>query len=201
MTEVSRGHSTFAVEKGRAEHEGGQALSSSREDRGKQNPLDKRTTEQTKEVKLPGTEQRAEVAPARDKEQASTELWEAIFGRENLLTALKRVERNGGAPGIDGMPVEELRPYLRENWLEIREKLDQQTYRPSPVRLKEIEKPDGGVRRLGIPTVMDRFLQQAITQALTPLLEPLFSEHSYGFRPGRSAHQAVKQAQAYVQAG
>ena len=176
-------------------------MSSSREDRGKQNTLDKGTTEQTKGVKLPGTEQRAEVAPARDKEQASTELWEQVFERENLLMALKRVERNGGAPGIDGMPVEELRPYLKENWLEIREKLDQQTYRPKPVRLKEIEKPDGGVRRLGIPTVMDRFLQQAITQALTPLFEPQFSEHSYGFRPGRSAHQAVKQAQAYVQAG
>jgi retron-type reverse transcriptase len=137
-----------------------------------------RTTEQTKEVKLPGAEQRAEVARARDKEQANTELWKKILGKENLLTALKRVERNGGAPGIDGMPVEELRPYLKENWLEIRETLDQQTYRPKPVRLKEIEKPDGGVRRLGIPTVMDRFLQQAITQVLTPLFEPMFSEHS-----------------------
>ena len=102
---------------------------------------------------------------------------------------------------MDGMSVEELRPYLKEKWLEIREQLDQQTYRPSPVRLKEIEKPDGGVRRLGIPTAMDRFIQQAVTQALTPLFEPLFSEHSYGFRPGRSAHQAVKQAQAYIQAG
>jgi len=152
-------------------------------------------------VKLPGAEQRAEVASARDKEQANTKLWEKILERENLLTALKRVERNGGAPGIDGMPVAELRPYLKEKWLEIREKLDQQTYRPNPVRLKEIEKPDGGVRRLGIPTVTDRFIQQAITQVLTPLFEPLFSEHSYGFRPGRSAHQAVKQAQACVQAG
>lgn len=186
---------------GRAEHEGGRKLSSSREDRRKQNALDKGTTEQTKEVKLPGAGQRAEVAPARDKEQASTGQWEKIYERENLLMALKRVERNGGAAGIDGMPVGELRPYLKENWLEIREKLDQQTYRPKPVRLKEIKKPDGGARRLGIPTVMDRFLQQAITQALTPLFEPQFSEHSYGFRPGRSAHQAVKQAQAYVQAG
>lgn len=176
-------------------------MSSSREDRRKQNALDKGTTEQTKEVKLPGAGQRAEVAPARDKEQASTGQWEKIYERENLLMALKRVERNGGAAGIDGMPVGELRPYLKENWLEIREKLDQQTYRPKPVRLKEIKKPDGGARRLGIPTVMDRFLQQAITQALTPLFEPQFSEHSYGFRPGRSAHQAVKQAQAYVQAG
>ena len=176
-------------------------MSSSREDQGKQNTLDKRTTGQTKEVKLAGAEQRAEVTPARDKEQASTEMWERIMERENLLTALKRVEQNGGAPGIDGMTVGELKPYLKEKWLEIREELNQQTYRPSPVRLKEIEKPDGGVRRLGIPTVMDRFLQQAITQALTPQFEGLFSEHSYGFRPGRSAHQAVKQAQAYVQAG
>ena len=177
-------------------------MSSSREDRGKQKTLEKQgPTGQTKEVKLPGVEQRAEVTAARDKEQASTELWEKILERENLVAAIKRVERNGGAPGIDGMPVEELRPYLKENWLEIREQLDQQTYRPNPVRLKEIEKPDGGVRRLGIPTVMDRFLQQAITQVLTPLFEPIFSKHSYGFRPGRSAHQAIRQAQAYVQAG
>jgi RNA-directed DNA polymerase len=120
-------------------------LSSSRADRRKQNTLDKRTTGQTKEVKLPGTEQRAEVTPARDKEQASTEVWERIMERENLLTALKRVEQNGGAPGIDGMTVGELKPYLKEKWLEIREELNQQTYRPNPVRLKEIEKPDGGV--------------------------------------------------------
>jgi group II intron reverse transcriptase/maturase len=176
-------------------------LSSSREGRRKQNTLEKGTTGQTKEVKLPGAGQRAEASPARDKEQASTELWERMWGRENLLTALKRVERNGGAAGIDGMPVEELRPYLKEKWLEIREALDQQNYRPSPVRQKKIEKPGGGDRRLGIPTVLDRFLQQAIAQALTPLFEPLFSEHSYGFRPGRSAHQAVKQGQEYVQAG
>jgi group II intron reverse transcriptase/maturase len=114
---------------------------------------------------------------------------------------MERVERNGGAAGIDGMPVEALRPYLREHWLEIRAALDQQTYRPSPVRRVEIPKPDGGVRQLGIPTVMDRFLQQAIAQALTPLFEPFFSNHSYGFRPGRSAHQAIQQAQEYVQAG
>ena len=118
-----------------------------------------------------------------------------------MLTALKRVEQNGGAPGMDGMPVEELRPYLREHWLEVREKLDQQTYKPNPVRRVEIPKPDGGVRLLGIPSVLDRFLQQAVAQALTPLFEPLFSPHSYGFRPGRSAHQAIQQAQAYVQAG
>jgi group II intron reverse transcriptase/maturase len=99
------------------------------------------------------------------------------------------------------MTVAELRPYLKEHWLEVREALDQQTYQPSPVRRVEIPKPGGGVRLLGIPTVMDRFLQQAMAQALTTLFEPLFSTQSYGFRPGRSAHQAVRQAQEYVQEG
>jgi group II intron reverse transcriptase/maturase len=118
-----------------------------------------------------------------------------------MVRALERVEHNGGAPGIDGMTVKELRPYLRAHWLEIRAQLDQETYRPSPVRRVEIPKPDGGVRLLGIPSVMDRFLQQAIAQVLTPLFEVRFSPHSYGFRPGRSAQDAVKQAQEYVQAG
>jgi RNA-directed DNA polymerase len=152
-------------------------------------------------VKLPLADQRAEPSPARDEGKASAELWEQVWERQNLLAALERVERNGGAPGIDGMRVEGLRPYLREHWLEIREALDQQRYQPSPVRRVEIPKPDGGVRLLGIPTVIDRFLQQAMAQALTPLFEPLFSNHSYGFRPGRSAHQAVQQAREYVQEG
>ncbi|MGB6378670.1 MAG: group II intron reverse transcriptase/maturase [Syntrophobacteria bacterium] len=128
-------------------------------------------------------------------------MWEWVWERQNLLTAIERVERNGGARGIDGMTVEELRPYLRERWLELREALDRETYKPSPVRRVEIPKPDGGVRQLGIPTVLDRFLQQAIAQALTPLFEPLFSASSYGFRPGRSAHQAIEQAQEYIRAG
>jgi group II intron reverse transcriptase/maturase len=148
-----------------------------------------------------GLDQRVEQFPAQDEGKASAELWERVWERQNLFAALERVERNGGAPGIDGMPVEGLRPYLREHWLEIREALDQQTYKPSPVRQVEIPKPDGGVRLLGIPTVLDRFLQQGVAQALTPLFEPLFSPASYGYRPGRSAHQAVKQAQEYVQAG
>jgi group II intron reverse transcriptase/maturase len=152
-------------------------------------------------VKLALADQRAEPSPARDEGKASAELWEQIWERGNLLTALERVERNGGAPGIDGMTVEELRPYLRERWLELREALDRETYKPSPVRRVEIPKPDGGVRQLGIPTVVDRFLQQAIAQALTPLFEPLFSPTSYGFRPGRSAHQAIKQAQEYIRKG
>jgi RNA-directed DNA polymerase len=152
-------------------------------------------------VKLPLADQRAEQSPAQDEGKASAELWEQVWERANLLTAQKRVEQNGGAPGIDGMTVEELRPYLREHWLEVREKLDQQTYKPNPVRRVEIPKPEGGMRQLGIPSVLDRFLQQAVAQALTPLFEPLFSHHSYGFRPGRSAHQAIQQAQVYVQAG
>ena len=152
-------------------------------------------------MKLPWADQRVEQSPARDEGKANAELWDRVWERQNLLAALERVERNGGAPGIDGKTVKELRPYLKEHWLEIREALDQQTYRPIPVRRVEIPKPDGGVRLLGIPTVMDRFLQQAIAQALTPLFEPLFSTQSYGFRPGRNAHQAVKQAREYVQAG
>jgi RNA-directed DNA polymerase len=118
-----------------------------------------------------------------------------------MWTAIERVERNGGAPGIDGMTVEELRPYLREHWLEIREALDRESYQPKPVRRVEIPKPDGGKRMIGIPTVVDRLLQQAIAQVLTPLFEERFSEYSYGFRPRRSAHDAVKQAQIYLQEG
>jgi RNA-directed DNA polymerase len=187
---------------GRAEHrERLSTLSSSRDEQERQNSLDKGTAGQRREVKLPLADQRAEQFPAHEEGKANAELWEQVWERANLLTALKRVEQNGGAPGVDGMPVEELRPYLREHWLEIREALDQQTYKPSPVRRVEIPKPDGGVRQLGIPTVLDRLLQQAIAQALTPLYEPLFSNHSYGFRPGRSAHQAIERAQEYVQEG
>jgi group II intron reverse transcriptase/maturase len=152
-------------------------------------------------VKLPLADPRAEPSPVRDEGKPDAELWSRVWERQNLVAALERVERNGGAPGIDGMTVKELRPYLKEHWLEVRGKLDQQTYQPSPVRRVEIPKPDGGARQLGIPTVMDRFLQQAIAQALTPLFEPLFSTHSYGFRPGRSAHDAVKQAQEYIREG
>jgi RNA-directed DNA polymerase len=152
-------------------------------------------------VKLPDADQRAEQSPAQGEGKSRAELWARVWENQNVVKALERVERNGGAPGIDGMTVEELRPYLREYWLELRAALDQQSYQPSPVRRVEIPKPDGGVRLLGIPNVLDRFLQQAIAQVLTPLFEPIFSPHSYGFRPGRSAHDAVKQAQEYVQAG
>jgi group II intron reverse transcriptase/maturase len=119
----------------------------------------------------------------------------------NLFRALKQVEGNGGAPGIDGMTVQEMRPYLKEHWIEIRAALDDGSYRPSPVRRVEIPKPDGGVRKLGIPTVIDRLIQQAIALVLTPTFEAMFSEWSYGFRPGRGAHDAVRAAQEYIREG
>jgi group II intron reverse transcriptase/maturase len=128
-------------------------------------------------------------------------VWEQVFERENLFAALKRVESNGGAPGIDGMTVQELRPWLKEHWLEVRAALDAGTYQPSLVRRVEIAKPGGGVRLLGIPTVLDRLIQQAIAQVMGPLFEPTFSPHSYGFRPGRRAHDAVKAAQGYIREG
>jgi RNA-directed DNA polymerase len=131
----------------------------------------------------------------------SATLWEQIFSRGNLFAALARVEANGGAPGVDGLTVEALRPYLKAHWLEIRAALDAERYRPQPVRRVEIPKPDGGVRLLGIPTVVDRLIQQAVAQVLTPLFDPQFSEHSYGFRPKRSAHQAIEAAQAYLEEG
>jgi RNA-directed DNA polymerase len=171
------------------------------DNRGRQPARNKGTHAPRGRVKPDQTEQRVEESTARDEGKSSAGLWEAIFERENMLTALKRVESNKGAPGIDGMTVEELKPYLKEHWIEIRTVLNDQTYRPSPVRRVEIPKPDGGVRLLGIPTVVDRLIQQAIAQQLTPLYEPLFSAYSYGFRPGRSAHDAVKQAQGYIQEG
>ena len=128
-------------------------------------------------------------------------LWEAVFSRDNLFRALQRVERNGGAPGVDGMTVAEMRPWLKTNWVAIRKQLDDGTYRPAPVRRVEIPKPDGGVRELGVPTVLDRLIQQSIAQALTPIFDPAFSEHSFGFRPGRNAHQAVREARGYVAEG
>jgi group II intron reverse transcriptase/maturase len=128
-------------------------------------------------------------------------LWEQIFSRENLMRALKRVQSNGGAPGVDGMTVDGLPDHLRAHWPSIREKLEAGRYEPSPVKRVEIPKPGKGRRQLGIPTVQDRFIQQAMHQVLSPQFEPTFSEHSYGFRPGRSAHEAVKAARAHVEAG
>jgi group II intron reverse transcriptase/maturase len=128
-------------------------------------------------------------------------LWEQIFSRDNLKAALKREQKNGGAPGVDGMKVDELPDHLRVHWPSIREKLEAGRYEPSPVKRVGIPKPGKGTRQLGIPTVQDRFIQQAMHQVLSSQFEPAFSEHSYGFRPGRSAHEAVKAAQGHVEAG
>lgn len=139
----------------------------------------------------------------RDSETpASTErLMEEVCGRENLKQALRRVRQNRGSPGVDGMTVDELPGYLREHWPKIRDQLLGGTYKPQPVKRVEIPKPGGGVRKLGIPTVVDRFIQQAVMQVLQKRWDRTFSEASFGFRPGRSAHQAVAQAQQYVAEG
>jgi RNA-directed DNA polymerase len=128
-------------------------------------------------------------------------LLEAALTRENLLQAFKRVRANKGAAGVDGLDIGQTARHLVATWPTVREQLLRGTYRPSPVRRVAIPKPDGGERELGIPTVTDRLIQQALLQVLQPILDPAFSKHSYGFRPGRRAHQAVLAAQAYVQSG
>jgi RNA-directed DNA polymerase len=126
---------------------------------------------------------------------------EAVVERENLRKALAQVKRNKGAPGIDGMSVDDLAAYLKDNWPTIRSQLLEGTYKPQPVRRVEIPKASGGTRPLGIPTVLDRFIQQAVMQVLQAEWDGMFSEASFGFRPGRSAHQAVERAQAYIASG
>jgi RNA-directed DNA polymerase len=128
-------------------------------------------------------------------------LWEQVFSRANLTRVLRRVERNGGAPGVDGVTTDAFRGWLGKHWDGVREALDAGAYRPSPVRRVEIPKPDGGVRLLGVPTVLDRLVQQAIAQVLEPIFDPGFSQHSYGFRPGRGAHQAVEQSRQWLEDG
>src|SRR4029434_7199592 len=152
----------------------------------------------------PRTDGRAElrVADQEPESEGTVErLMEEICEPENLRKALKRVQRNKGAPGIDGMTVKELPKYLRKNWPKHREELLGGTYRPKPAKRVEIPKPDGGVRNLSIPCVLDRFVQQAVLQVLQQRWDPTFSEHSHGFRPGRSQHQAVARAQEHIAAG
>src|ERR1700675_3679239 len=139
---------------------------------------------------------------APENPASTNQLMEEVCERENLKRALQKVKANKGSPGIDGMTVEELPGYLQQHWPAIREQLLSGTYTPKPMRRVEIAKPDGGgVRKLGIPTTLDRFVQQAVMQVLQRQWDPTFSEHSHGFRPGRSAHQAVAKAQQYVRAG
>ncbi|MDH1339563.1 reverse transcriptase domain-containing protein [Pseudomonas oleovorans] len=128
-------------------------------------------------------------------------LMERVLSPANLRRAYRRVVNNRGAPGADGLSVDELAGYLKQYWPSLRERLQTGEYQPYGVRAVNIPKPDGGVRTLGIPSVLDRLIQQALLQQLTPLFEPLFSDFSYGFRPGRSAHQAIEMARAHVAAG
>ena len=142
------------------------------------------------------------VAMAEPESPAATmHLMEKVCERENLERAWQRVRGNKGAPGVDGMTIDDAKSYLREHWPDIRSQLLAGAYRPQPVKRVEIPKPDGGVRKLGVPCVVDRLIQQALLQVLQKRWDPTFSEHSYGFRPGRSAHQAVAQAQHYVAEG
>jgi len=151
--------------------------------------------EETKGTETPKAERGTE-------SPAGNQRWmEEVGERENRREALKRVRSNQGSPGIDGMTVDELPEYLEQHWPAIREQLMSGSYEPKPVKRKEIAKPDGGVRKLGIPTVLDRFVQQAVQQVLQKQWDPTFSEHSYGFRPGRSTKQAVAQAQQYIAEG
>ena len=128
-------------------------------------------------------------------------LWEAVFSRQNLMIALKRVERNRGAAGADGLRTEKLRAWCLGHWTETREALDTGTYAPLPVRQVMIPKPDGGERKLGVPSVLDRLIQQAVAQVLAPVFDPGFVPVSYGFRPGKSAHDAVKVAKTVIGQG
>jgi RNA-directed DNA polymerase len=128
-------------------------------------------------------------------------LWEQFLSRGNLAAALRRVEQNAGAPGIDGMSTKELRPWLKDHWPEVRSALDTGTYEPQPVRRVMIPKPSGGMRKLGVPAAVDRLICQAIAQVLTPVFDPQFHPHSFGFRPGRSQHHAVRRARQFINDG
>jgi RNA-directed DNA polymerase len=140
-------------------------------------------------------------AASERAEPIKTAVMEEVVRRENLKKALKRVCANKGSPGIDGMTVDELKDHLKVHWPEIRAQLLEGQYKPQPVKQVLIPKPGGDTRKLGIPTVIDRFIQQALLQVLNPVYDPGFSAHSYGFRPGRNAHQAVRQAKRYIEGG
>jgi group II intron reverse transcriptase/maturase len=158
--------------------------------------LQRDSVERQKYAGAPSTSQRE----GRERDGAK-DLLESILNRENLNRAYKQVKRNHEAPGIDGMTVEDALPWLREHKEELLQSIRAGTFRPNPVRRKEIPKSDGGVRKLGIPTVIDRVIQQAIAQQLQPIFEPLFSDGSYGYRPKRSAQQAIGKVKEYAEQG
>lgn len=151
----------------------------------------------------PRAERSGQASPAATGNERPGEgsLMEKVLARPNLMRALKRVRKNRGSPGIDGMTVDELPDWLREHWPRVREELLAGTYQPTPVRRATIPKPGGGERELGIPSVLDRLIQQALLQVLQPGFDRTFSEHSHGFRPGRSAHGAIREARRHIQRG
>ena len=156
--------------------------------------------------RLPGSEssgatERQATAAEVGPDPAAAIVMEEVVRKANLEQALKQVIANKGGPGVDGMPVDELKRYLKIHWPDLKAQLLEGRYKPQPIKAVDIPKPGGGTRRLGIPTVLDRLIQQAILQVMVPVYDPTFSPHSYGFRPGRNAHQAVRQAQAYIQEG
>jgi len=157
------------------------------------------------EMESPDTRKARSIVPARTDGniigQLNNTLFNQILSRENLNAALKRVMNNKGAAGVDKVTYRDFKEYLILNWADIKKKLVEETYRPNAVRRVEIPKADGGKRNLGIPTLLDRLIQQAMAQILTPIYENKFSDSSYGFRPGRNAHQAVKQAREYIENG
>jgi RNA-directed DNA polymerase len=157
-------------------------------------------TGEAREAGGEGTES-SRAANGTENPASTNRLMEEVCERENLKEALRQVKANKGSPGVDGMTVGGITDYLKQHWPAIREQLLSGTYEPRPVRRVEIPKPDGGVRKLGIPTVLDRFIQQAVMQVLQRRWDRTFSKHSYGFRRGRSAHQAVAQAQQYIAEG
>ena len=173
-------------------------------------------TGRARHQKSGGSERSAKASGEAGREAGSGEAWRGTRGaedsgsvsllhqaltRENVALAWKRVKANAGSAGVDGLTVEQTAEYLRVHWRILRRELLEGRYRPKPVRRVQIPKPGGGVRELGIPTVTDRLIQQALLQVLQPLIDPSFSEHSYGFRPGRRAFEAVRRAQQHVQAG
>ena len=165
----------------------------------------RRVYSEKKAVQLPTNQGESSRYPAQTKDKSrgeqNTDLMEEVLSRQNILKALRRVEKNKGAPGIDNLTVESLKPYLRQNWLPIREQLLKGDYKPQPVLRVEISKPNGGKRLLGIPTVIDRLIQQALLQILTDIFDPELSPFSFGFRPNRKAHDAVMKAKQYIEEG
>ncbi len=197
--EVSRGHSSGATCEGPNEKESQTTMSlgsAMHQKPGQPGRDADRQGEAKPEAK------RDEARPARDGDEGlGRDLLKQALAADNLKLAWKRVKANRGSAGVDGLTIAQTAQHLKAHWPQIRAQLQTGDYRPQPVRAVQIAKPGGGTRELGIPTVTDRLIQQALLQVLQPIIDPTFSEHSYGFRPGRSAHDAVRQAQRHVQAG